>query len=65
MFCVPGGRRRASPIGALAAAYAEAGDFDAAVKWPSKANALYTNTGDKTRGQERLQVLYSGCGSKV
>ena len=43
-------------IDTLAAAHAEAGDFDAAVKWQSKANGLYTDTEDKTKGQERLKL---------
>ena len=48
--------KKAYHIGTLAAAYAEAGDFDAAVKWQTKANGLYTKTEDKTKGQERLKL---------
>ncbi len=40
----------------LAAAYAEAGDFDAAVKWQLRANALDANAGDKAKGLGRLKL---------
>ena len=40
----------------LAAAYAETGDFDAAVKWQTKANALFTDGKDKTDGEARLKL---------
>jgi tetratricopeptide (TPR) repeat protein len=46
----------ANHIGTLAAASAEVGDFDAAVKWQSNANELYTSTEDKTKGGERLKL---------
>ena len=51
--------KEAYPLGSLAAAYAEAGDFDAAVAWQTKANALYTEAEDKQKGAERLK-LYHG-----
>jgi tetratricopeptide (TPR) repeat protein len=49
----------AYPVGTLAAACAEAGDFDAAVKWQTKANGMYADADDKQQGQERLK-LYQG-----
>jgi tetratricopeptide (TPR) repeat protein len=48
--------KHADSIGTLAAAYAEAGDFDAAVKWQAKANALFTDAEEKAKGQERLKL---------
>ncbi len=46
----------AFPLGTLAAANAEAGDFDAAVKWQTKANGLYVDPADKVKGEERLKL---------
>ena len=46
-------------IAALAAACAEAGDFDAAVKWQSRSNAIESDPDVKTKGEARLR-LYLG-----
>jgi tetratricopeptide (TPR) repeat protein len=43
-------------LGVLAAAYAEAGDFNSAVDWQRKANALDRNGEDQANGQSRLKV---------
>ncbi len=40
----------------LAAAYAETGDFESAVKWQTKANDLRDNDEDKTDGESRLKL---------
>ena len=34
----------------------EVGDFESAINWQTKANALYSDDGDKTRGQSRLKL---------
>ncbi len=43
-------------IETLAAASAESGDFDAAVAWQTKANALYSDGENKKKGDERLKL---------
>jgi len=43
-------------LDALGAACAEASDFESAVKWQTKANALYADPGDKSRGEARLKL---------
>ncbi len=40
----------------LAAACAEASDFDAAVKWQTRANAMFPDGPDKSQGQARLKL---------
>ncbi len=43
-------------LGTLAAAYAEVGDFESAVKWQSKANPLYADPTQKIAGEARLKL---------
>ena len=43
-------------IGTLAAAYAEAGDFDSAVRWQTQANALDSTPETKADGEARLKL---------
>ena len=40
----------------LAAGCAEAGNFDAAVKWQTRANALFPAGKEKTEGEARLKL---------
>jgi tetratricopeptide (TPR) repeat protein len=51
-----GGRKQAGDLDTLAAAYAEAGDFEEAVRRQEKANKLYTEVDDKRKGEERLKL---------
>jgi tetratricopeptide (TPR) repeat protein len=48
--------KNAGPISTLAAAHAEAGDFDAAVQWEETAQRLYDDDGDRDAGRARLEL---------
>ena len=54
--------KKAGYVGILAAAYAEAGDFDSAIKQQKKAIDLLTEQGEELRGdfEERLELYLSG-----
>ena len=54
--CERTGWKEANIIDTLAAACAEAGDFDGAVRWQTKANAMFTDEKEKPRGEERLKL---------
>src|SRR5262249_15031233 len=51
-------------LAALAAACAEAGDYDAAARWQSKANALFPDGKEKAEGEERLKLYRSKTPSR-
>jgi tetratricopeptide (TPR) repeat protein len=57
--CEMTGWRAASYIGTLAASYAEAGDFESAVKWAGESLKLAPNSGKK-EAQGRLDLYKSG-----
>ena len=42
-------------LATLAAASAEVDDYDSAIKWQTRANALYTNPADKKAGEALLE----------
>jgi tetratricopeptide (TPR) repeat protein len=48
--------READKLGVLAAAYAEEGDFDKAVRWQEQANKRYNDPEDRKKGEERLEL---------
>jgi RNA polymerase sigma factor (sigma-70 family) len=46
----------ANYLATLAAAHAEAGDFDEAVRWQTKANAIESDEPEKAKGEARLEL---------
>ncbi len=58
--CEMSGRKAASHLGTLAAAYAERGDFPRAVETQARAQGLYKDEGDRRRGRERTALYKAG-----
>ena len=54
--CELTGWKNASYLATLAAAHAESGDFDTAVKWQARANALYRDAEERAGGEARLEL---------
>jgi hypothetical protein len=54
--CEITGWKYAELLGTLAAAYAEAGDFDSAVTVQTDSNTLNPDAGSKARGEARLKL---------
>jgi tetratricopeptide (TPR) repeat protein len=54
--CELSGWKGAYNLGTLAAACAEAGDFDAAIRWQAKAQDLYSDERDRQKGRSRLEL---------
>jgi tetratricopeptide (TPR) repeat protein len=51
--------QEADKLAVLAAAYAEAGDFEKAIRWQAKANIRFLDAEDRKNGEERIE-LYKG-----
>jgi tetratricopeptide (TPR) repeat protein len=54
--CELEGWNNAYCLGTLAAAHAEAGDFEQAIHWQQKANRLYTDDPNRAKGRDRLAL---------
>ena len=48
--------KEAHHVATLAAAYAEAGEFERAIQYQDRANKLFTDAEDKVKGEERLKL---------
>jgi tetratricopeptide (TPR) repeat protein len=59
--CELTGWKDANHLGSLAAACAEASDFDAAVRWQKRANELYPGDKDRSDGEARLKLYQAGA----
>jgi tetratricopeptide (TPR) repeat protein len=58
--CELTGWKEPGVLDTLAAAYAEAGEFDAAVKWQTKAIAMSSGGDDKSKLEARLKLYQAG-----
>ena len=52
--------KSANNVDTLAAACAEAGDFDSAIRWQEKAQPLFPDDETRARGKERLNLYKLG-----
>lgn len=57
---VLGGDEEPSYLGTLAAAYAEAGEFEKALRWQEEANRRFTRAFERAEGEERLKQYWRG-----